>query len=162
MESQPILIIKDTPSTIGIRVRVGEVYKENNIQLSVMLGYYWENNLPVIKNLIELFENVIKRTVNEVYPHQNLFLKYDILTDDVLEKATKLEIKLIEVKADGTEFKLDGKIITLKGILSEETYSAEDKEELVSNIHEKHVEKKLVSQEKMSFKDFVKLQQKNS
>ena len=36
---------------------------------------------------------------------------------------------------------LDGKIITLKGILSEETYSAEDKEELVSNIHEKHVEK---------------------
>ena len=104
MESQPILIIKDTPSTIGIRVRVGEVYKENNIQLSVMLGYYWENNLPVIKNLIELFENVIKELLMKYTLIKNLFLKYDILTDDVLEKATKLEIKLIEVKADGTEF----------------------------------------------------------
>ena len=79
MTSEPILVIKDTPSTIGIRARVGEEYKENNIQLSVMLGYYWDNKLPVIKNLIELFETVIKRTINEVYPHQNLFLKYDII-----------------------------------------------------------------------------------
>jgi hypothetical protein len=160
MVSEPILVIKDTPSTIGIRARVGEVYKENNIQLSVMLGYYWDNNLPVIKNLIELFENVIKRTINEVYPHQNLFLKYDIITDDILEKATMLEIKLIEVKADGTNFRLDGKIISLKGILSKETYTAENKDEITLNKHEKHVEKTLVSKEKISFKEFIKLQQK--
>ena len=160
MTSEPILVIKDTPSTIGIRARVGEEYKENNIQLSVMLGYYWDNKLPVIKNLIELFETVIKRTINEVYPHQNLFLKYDIITDDILEKATMLEIKLIEVKADGTEFKLDGKIISLKGILSQEAYDSEENDEIILNKLEKHVEKNIITEKKMSFKEFIKLQQK--
>ena len=63
---KPVLVIKDTDSTVAIRARIGDDYSEHEIQLSVMLGYYADNDLPVIENLIDLFETVIKRTINDV------------------------------------------------------------------------------------------------
>ena len=63
MSSEPILVIKDNDSTIGIRARVGEEFSEHEIQLNVILAYYWDNGLPVIENLIDLFESSVKRTV---------------------------------------------------------------------------------------------------
>ena len=44
MSSKPILVIKDNDSTIGIRARVGEEFSEHEIQLNVMLAYYWESS----------------------------------------------------------------------------------------------------------------------
>ena len=175
MSSEPILVIKDNDSTIGIRARVGEEFSEHEIQLNVMLAYYWDNDLPVVENMIGLFESAVKRTVNEVLPHENLFLKYNLITDDVIEKASRFEIHLIEVKADDVSLRLDGKILALKGLTSKEEYSKgildkinilssnngsdneEDWRESDSRV-EKLVEKTIPTEKKISFKDFAREQ----
>lgn len=166
MSSEPILVIKDTDTTIGIRARVGDEFSEHEIELNVMLAYYWENELPVIENLIDLFESVIKRTVNEVLPHDNLFLKYNLITDDALENASRFEIHLVEVKADDVVLRLDGKILALKGLSSKEDYSKNSSEEdLIFNDSKiiNLVEKKIPTQKKISFKEFARQQRlKNS
>ncbi len=166
MSSEPILVIKDTDTTIGIRARVGDEFSEHEIELNVMLAYYWENELPVIENLIDLFESVIKRTVNEVLPHDNLFLKYNLITDDALENASRFEIHLVEVKADDVVLRLDGKILALKGLSSKEDYSKNSREEdLIFNDSKiiNLVEKKIPTQKKISFKEFARQQRlKNS
>ena len=151
MMLKPVLVIKDTDSTVAIRARIGEDYSEHEIQLSVMLGYYADNDLPVIENLIDLFETVIKRTINDVIPHDNLFLKYDLITDDEISNASNMEIHLIEVKADDVLFRLDGKILALKGFDSDE-YSTDEPKVL------KRVEKTIPTEKKMSFKEFAKQQ----
>lgn len=165
MSSEPILVIKDNDSTIGIRARVGEEFSEHEIQLNVMLAYYWDNDLPVIESLIDLFESVVKRTINEVLPHENLLLKYDLITDDEIEKASRFEIHLIEVKADDISLRLDGKILALKGISSKEEYSQgilglKLKKEDDSNdgIIVKSVEKNIPTEKKISFKEFARQQ----
>ena len=152
MMLKPVLVIKDTDSTVAIRARIGEDYSEHEIQLSVMLGYYADNDLPVIENLIDLFETVIKRTINDVIPHDNLFLKYDLITDDEISKASDMEIHLIEVKADDVLFRLDGKILALKGFDSDDGYSSDEPKVL------KRVEKTIPTEKKMSFKEFAKQQ----
>ncbi len=170
MSSEPILVIKDNDSTIGIRARVGEEFSEHEIQLNVILAYYWDNGLPVVENLIDLFESAVKRTINDVLPHENLFLKYDLITDDEIEKASRFEIHLIEVKADDTILRLDGKILALKGISSKEEYSKGifgliSKGEDDSNDSKivKSVEKNIPTERKMSFKEFAREQRlKNS
>ena len=170
MSSEPILVIKDNDSTIGIRARVGEEFSEHEIQLNVMLVYYWDNDLPVVENLIDLFESAVKRTINDVLPHENLFLKYDLITDDVIEKASRFEIHLLEVKADDTVLRLDGKILALKGISSKEEYSkgifgliSKGDEDSNDSKIVKSVEKNIPTEKKMSFKEFAREQRlKNS
>ena len=151
MMLKPVLVIKDTDSTVAIRARIGEDYSEHEIQLSVMLGYYADNDLPVIENLIDLFETVIKRTISDVISHDSLFLKYDLITDDEISNASNMEIHLIEVKADDVLFRLDGKILALKGFDSDE-YSSDEPKVL------KRVEKTIPTEKKMSFKEFAKQQ----
>lgn len=170
MSSEPILVIKDNDSTIGIRARVGEEFSEHEIQLNVILAYYWDNGLPVVENLIDLFESAVKRTINDVLPHENLFLKYDLITDDVIEKASRFEIHLLEVKADDTVLRLDGKILALKGISSKEEYSkgifgliSKGDEDSNDSKIVKSVEKNIPTEKKMSFKEFAREQRlKNS
>ena len=169
MSSEPILVIKDNDSTIGIRARVGEEFAEHEIQLNVILAYYWDKNLPVIENLIDLFESAVKRTVNDVLPHENLFLKYNLITDDVLENASMFEIHLLEVKADDTLLRLDGKILALKGISSKEEYSKSfeskgffglksQKEETEDTKQVSLIEKNIPTERKLSFKEFARQQ----
>ena len=173
MSSEPILVIKDNDSTIGIRARVGEEFSEHEIQLNVMLAYYWDNDLPVVENMIGLFESAVKRTVNEVLPHENLFLKYNLITDDVIEKASRFEIHLIEVKADDVSLRLDGKILALKGIGSKEEYSKSleskgifgfrsQKEEIVDTEQVNLIEKNIPTEKKISFKEFAKQQKEKN
>ena len=170
MSSEPILVIKDNDSTIGIRARVGEEFSEHEIQLNVMLAYYWDNDLPVVENLIDLFESAVKRTINDVLPHENLFLKYDLISDDEIEKASRFEIHLLEVKADDTVLRLDGKILALKGISSKEEYSkgifgliSKGDEDSNDSKIVKSVEKNIPTEKKMSFKEFAREQRlKNS
>ena len=130
-----------------------------------MLAYYWDNDLPVIESLIDLFESAVKRTINEVLPHENLLLKYDLITDDEIEKASRFEIHLIEVKADNQSLRLDGKILALKGISSKGEYSQgilglKFKKEDDSNdgIMVKSVEKNIPTEKKISFKEFARQQ----
>ena len=117
MENKPILVIKTVDGTnIGVRARIDEDFIEHEIVLNSVLAYYWTNNLPAVKKLIELFESVIKRTINELMPHKTLFLKYQLKANEELDKASAIKFKLIEVKADGIEFRLDGKEILLNGV----------------------------------------------
>ena len=177
MSSEPILVIKDNDSTIGIRARVGEEFSEHEIQLNVMLAYYWDNDLPVIESLIDLFESAVKRTINDVLPHDNLLLKYNLITDDEIINASRFEIHLIEVKADNQSLRIDGKILALKGLTSKEEYSKgildkinilnanehdkEDWRESDSKV-EKLVEKNIPTEKKISFKEFARQQREKN
>ena len=123
------------------------------------------NDLPVIESLIDLFESAVKRTINEVLPHENLLLKYNLITDDEIEKASRFEIHLIEVKADDTSLRLDGKILALKGISSKEEYSQgilglkfKKEDESNDGIIVKSVEKNIPTEKKISFKEFARQQ----
>ena len=92
-------------------------------------------------------------------------MKYDLITDDEIDKASRFEIHLIEVKADDTRLRLDGKILALKGISSKEEYSQgilglKFKKEDDSNdgMIVKSVEKNIPTEKKISFKEFARQQ----
>ena len=116
MALNPVLVIKVTNgNSVGVRARLKDDYVEHEIVLNSVLAYYWANDFPPVVKFLELFESVIKRTINELMPHKNLNLKYDIKADAKLEEASQIEINLIEVKADGVGFKIDGKQLILQG-----------------------------------------------
>lgn len=135
----PILVIKIMDGNkIGVRARLKDDFIEHEIVLNSILAYYWTNNLPPVEKFLELFESVIKRTINELIPHKELFLKYDIKADKPLDEASEIEINLIEVTADDTRFKIDGKQLKLtcfKNIDKKE----ENEEPLFKDTIEKHI-----------------------
>ena len=115
MAVSPVLVIKIVDgSSVGVRARWRDDYIEHEIVLNSVLAYWWANDLPPVLKFLELFESVIKRTINELTPHKDLKLKYDVKADDVLEKASQIEINLIE--ADDIGFKIDGKKLFLQGL----------------------------------------------
>lgn len=117
MGLKPVLFIKsDNNSVIKVRTRLRNDTVEHEIILNSILAYYWSNNLPAVEKFIELYESVIKRTINELIPHKDLYLKYQIKANQELDKATDIEIKLIEVKADDLGFKIDGESLILKDL----------------------------------------------
>lgn len=117
MAVSPVLVIKIVDdSSVGVRARWRDDYSEHHIVLNSVLTYWWANEMhPAIK-FLELFESVIKRTINELTPHKNLNLKYNVHADNNLEEASEIEINLIEVQADDIGFKIDGKTLSLKGL----------------------------------------------
>ena len=116
MAVSPVLVIKIVDdSSVGVRARWRDEFVEHHIVLNSVLAYWWANDLPPCVKFLELLESVIKRTINELTPHKTLKLKYTVKTDDVLEKASDMEINLIEVEADDIGFKIDGKTLALKG-----------------------------------------------
>ena len=117
MAVSPVLVIKTVgDSSVGIRARWRDEYVEHNIVLNSVLAYWWANDLPPVVKFLELYESVIKRTINELTPHKILKIKYDVKADDALEKASEIEINLIEVEADDVGFKIDGKTLSLSGL----------------------------------------------
>lgn len=118
MAVSPVLVIKTVDdSVIGVRARLYDDFVEHEIVLNSVLAYWWANNMPPALKFLELFESVIKRTINELMPHKNLKLKYEVKADDVLEKASEIEINLIEIEADDVGFKIEGKPVILKGLV---------------------------------------------
>ncbi len=117
MAVSPVLVIKTVDnSTVGVRARFYDDFVEHEIVLNSVIAYWWANNLPPVVKFLELFESVIKRTINELIPHKDLNIKYEVKADAELEKATSVEINLIEVAADETGFKIDGKQLILNGL----------------------------------------------
>ena len=107
MAVSPVLVIKVLDNTsVKVRVRLRDDFSEHVIVLNSILTYYWANDLPPAVKFLELLESVIKRTINEVMPHKNLNLKYEVIADNELEKASSLEINIIEVETDNVGFKL--------------------------------------------------------
>ncbi|MDR0900647.1 MAG: hypothetical protein LBM26_03210 [Methanobrevibacter sp.] len=123
MEEKPTLFIKASKSTLIIIAKYANETAEHEIQLKSILGYYWNNNLPVIDKLMELIETVIKRSINGVFPHEKLLIKYDLESNDKFEDSSSFKMILINVKADNTEINLEGNIIELKGIDSRNNIS---------------------------------------
>ena len=107
MAVDPVLIIKRDESVVGVRARLYDDFTEHNIVLNSVISYWWANDLPPALKFLELFDSVIKRTINELMPHKTLNLKYEVKANQVLEKASEIEINLISVSADDVSFKID-------------------------------------------------------
>ncbi|MBE6502802.1 MAG: hypothetical protein E7Z76_00715 [Methanobrevibacter sp.] len=132
MAVSPVLIIKTIEnSVVSVRVRLYDDFSQHEIVLNSVLTYWWANNLPPAIKFLELLESVIKRTINEVMPHKSLNIKYEVRADHDLEKASFIEINIIEVEADGIGFKIDSKLLTING-LSKITENHETKDFLKS------------------------------
>ncbi|MBQ8018746.1 MAG: hypothetical protein IJ258_11715 [Methanobrevibacter sp.] len=116
MAVSPVLVVKADDSTVRVRARLYDDFSEHDIVLNSVITYWWANNLPPALKFLDLFDSVIKRTINEIMPHKTLNLKYDVKANEVLEKASELEINLVSVVADDVGFKIEGNVISLKGI----------------------------------------------
>ena len=116
MAVNPVLVIKADDSVVGVRARLYDDYSEHNIVLNSVITYWWANNMPPALKFLELFESVIKRTINEIMPHKTLNLKYEVNANHILEKASEIEINLISVSADDVSFKIDGESFSLEGL----------------------------------------------
>ena len=116
MAVSPVLLVKADESTVRVRARLYDDFSEHDIVLNSVLTYWWANNLPPALKFLELLDSAIKRTINEIMPHKILNLKYDIKANEVLEKASEIEIDLISVVADDVGFKLENSKICLIGI----------------------------------------------
>ncbi|WP_458404955.1 hypothetical protein [Methanobrevibacter sp.] len=116
MVVSPVLVIKTDDSHVGVRARFYDDFAEHNIVLNSVITYWWANNLPPALKFLELFDSVIKRTINEIMPHKTLNLKYEVNANQALEKASEIEINLISVVADNVGFKIDGGSFSLNGI----------------------------------------------
>ena len=116
MAVSPVLVIKVDDSTVCVRARLYDDYSEHEIVLNSVITYWWANNMPPASKFLELFDSVIKRTINEIMPHKFLNLKYDVKANQVLEEASEIEIDLNSVVADDVGFKIEGNVVSLKGI----------------------------------------------
>ena len=116
MAVSPVLVIKADDSSVGVRARLYDDFVEHEIVLNSVLTYWRANNLPPVVKFLELFESVIKRTVNELMPHKTLNLKYEVKANEVLANASEIEINLISLSADGVIFKIENGVVSLKGI----------------------------------------------
>jgi hypothetical protein len=123
MDSPPTLIIKASETTIIVMAKYMDEFVEHEIQLRLILGYYWNKDVPVIEKFIELFENVIKKAVDQVFPHEKLSIKYNLTSNDTLEKSSRLNITILEVKADDIELEIKGEVIILEGVDLRSTFS---------------------------------------
>lgn len=116
MAVSPVLVIKVTDSVVSVRARLYDDFAEHEIILNSVITYWWANNLPPAKKFLELFDSVIKRTINEIMPHKTLNLKYEVKSNQALDDASEIEIDLCSVEADGVGFKIEGNHISLKGL----------------------------------------------
>ena len=117
MAVSPVLVIKLVKdSALSVRARLYDDFAEHDIVLNSVLTYWWANNMPPAIKFLELFDSVIKRTVNEIMPHKTLNLKYDVKANGTLDKASEIEVNLISVSADGVGFKIENGSFSLSGI----------------------------------------------
>lgn len=116
MSSHNILVIKTIGEKIGVRARIDDDYIEHQIEVTSILALYKRNNNPVVENFLDLFESVIKRTINELIPHKNLHLKYTYITNEHSSNGYNLSVSVKSVKADNKQFKLDGSDFTILSI----------------------------------------------
>lgn len=117
MAVSPVLVIKLVKdSALSVRARLYDDFAEHEIVLNSVLTYWWANDMPPAVKFLELFDSVIKRTINEIMPHKNLNLKYEVKANETLDKASEIEVNLISVSADDVGFKIENGSFSLSGI----------------------------------------------
>ena len=78
MAVSPVLVIKLVKdSALSVRARLYDDFAEHEIVLNSVLTYWWANNMPPAEKFLELFDSVIKRTINEIMPHKILNLNHN-------------------------------------------------------------------------------------
>ncbi|MDD5959931.1 MAG: hypothetical protein ACI4RQ_02765 [Methanobrevibacter wolinii] len=132
MSYEPILIINTSNLKITIRARIDDYYVENDILLNPILAMYRRNGDNIVKSFLDLFESVIKRTINEFMPHKSLNLSYNYIADDDLDHATTLSINLLNVEADDVKFRIDNGEFTISNLNEE---SSDEKVPIDNNIN---------------------------
>ena len=132
MSYEPILIINTSNLKITIRARIDDYYVENDILLNPILAMYRRNGDNIVKSFLDLFESVIKRTINEFMPHKSLNLSYNYIEDDDLYHATTLSINLLNVEADDVKFRIDNGEFTISNLNEE---SSDEKVPIDNNIN---------------------------
>ena len=151
MAVSPVLVIKLVKdSALSVRARLYDDFAEHEIVLNSVLTYWWANNMPPAIKFLELFDSVIKRTVNEIMPHKTLNLKYEVKANQILDKASEIEVNLISVSADDVGFKIENGMFSLSGIRKvEPDFEAKDFETTFDHVIEtpdivlkKHLEMK--------------------
>ena len=117
MAVSPVLVIKLVEdSALSVRARLYDDFAEHEIVLNSVITYWWANNLPPASKFLELFDSVIKRTINEIMPLKTLNLKYEVKANQILDKASEIEVNLISVSADDIGFKIENGKFSLSGI----------------------------------------------
>jgi hypothetical protein len=114
MSNNNALTIELSKRTIRISAKSNEKFSDHEIQVKLVLAYYWNENFPVVENLLELIEKVIKNSISKVFPHNILKLKYQVVSDDNIKKASSISIEFLEIKADEIDFEILGDLIILK------------------------------------------------
>lgn len=131
MASEPILLLNTSQRNIIVRARLNDDFVENEILLGPILATYRRNDDPIIPKLLDLFESVIKRTVNEFRPHEVLNLDYKIIANDDLDHASVLSINLNSVKADETEFNIKEGQFTISNLNADRKKKAKPYEDTI-------------------------------
>lgn len=116
MDNQPTLRITASHSVIKIAAKNQGEVSIKDIQLKLFWGYCWWNGLPEVETFIELFETTLKRVIYDVLPHKELFIDYDIETNDLLEKSSSVILTFNEISADQVPVELIGDILLLEGL----------------------------------------------
>ena len=138
MAVSPVLVIKLVKdSALSVRARLYDDFAEHEIVLNSVITYWWANNLPPASKFLELFDSVIKRTINEIMPHKTLNLKYEVKANQILDKASEIEVNLISVSADDVGFKIENGMFSLSGIRKvEPDFEAKDFETTFDHVIE--------------------------
>jgi hypothetical protein len=115
MSETPIIKIKSEPEIIRIIAkRKGDVSIET-INLRIIMANLWWEGSPELETFFNVMELKIKKALNEVYPHEKMSIDYNYSADDALEDASKILVKITDIKADGVDIDIGGRFITLDG-----------------------------------------------
>jgi len=115
MSETPIIKIKSEPEIIRIIAkRKGDVAIET-INLRIIMANLWWEGSPELETFFNVMELKIKKALNEVYPHEKMSIDYNYSADDALEDASKILVKITDIKADGVDIDIGGRFITLDG-----------------------------------------------
>lgn len=110
-----ILKIKEGPEEIRVIAKNGPDVSIHPINVKFLMATLWWEGTPQLETFFEILELTIKRTINEVFPHEKLIIDYTYNANDVLEEASLITVSINRVEADGQELEVEGDLINLHG-----------------------------------------------
>ena len=129
---------KASGSLITVAARNHGEVSINEIHMKPLLAYAWWNNLPVIETVLDVIESTLKRAVSAVLPHDELFIDYTVMTNDLPDDSNEVEIIFNEVSADGIPFEVSGDLLLMgedsRGILKRMTAFRRRVDENISRV----------------------------
>ncbi len=82
-----------------------------DIQLKMLLGYCWWNDLPVIETFLDVLEMTLKFAVSDVLEHDELLVDYNVRTNDIPDDSNEVELVFNEISADGIRFSIEEDLV---------------------------------------------------